>query len=224
MLAVAAAVFAAVVLFAGGALMALHFSARSSDPQEVGSGPLSPAGADLPQPSVSSSPESSAAGDVVAISPSPRVKPSKTTPAPAKKTPSPTASATEFPVKTPTSGDGRCIQLPASGKNGAQVSAADCDGSDAQSWIFTKEGVLMATGTSKCLDIGGNEGADIKFRVQIWDCNLGLAQVWVREPDGTLFNSRSGRCLTILPTADGGPALGIVTCVATPNQRWQLPA
>ncbi|BCJ50717.1 hypothetical protein Asp14428_21920 [Actinoplanes sp. NBRC 14428] len=127
------------------------------------------------------------------------------------------------PIRTVTSFDGRCLQLPANQANGVQISARKCDGSAAQRWRFTREGAIMPAGASRCLDLGSNGGADINYRVQLWDCNFGGAQLWVPQSDGALYNAGSGRCLGILPTGSGGPALGVQACTGTSAQRWKLP-
>jgi hypothetical protein len=136
-----------------------------------------------------------------------------------------TAKATTPPrVTTPTSADGRCIQLPATVVDKAAVSAAPCDGSAAQRWIFTREGAFYHAGADKCLTIGGNQGRDINFRIQIFPCNSGPPQIYVPQPDGTLYNASAKRCFGIYPQSQGGPALGILPCTGGANERWKLPA
>ncbi|MCA2216593.1 ricin-type beta-trefoil lectin domain protein [Wangella sp. NEAU-J3] len=157
-----------------------------------------------------------------------RVKPSKSKPTPTptrtsrKPRPKPTRSP---PVKTVTSNDGRCIHLPKSTVNGAKVEARACDESAGQQWRITRQGVLMWTVSdlTRCLDTGGNGGADINYRIQLWDCNNSGAQLWVPQADGALFNAVADRCLGILPKKKGGPALTIQPCTGKAAQRWKLP-
>jgi hypothetical protein len=165
-----------------------------------------------PSPAVSKHPKTK--------SPSPKPKHTTQSPTP-KATPSPTKTVPA--IKTPTSADGRCIQLPASTINGAKVSAAKCDGSTAQKWIVTQN-VFKNEASGKCLDFGGNGGADINFQIQLWDCNMGAAQIYTHRSDGTLYSPRADRCLTIRPDSDGGPALAVLPCTTGTNARWKLPS
>ncbi|MEV4639696.1 serine/threonine protein kinase [Actinoplanes sp. NPDC049548] len=210
------AVAAAVALVAGGA-----FAVRQLRPAED-----RPAATPAAQATPWTSAPAPATPSVAATTSTPRPSrsPSKKPPPPPSPTRTPRPS-TAPPVTTVTSADGRCIQMPPTDSNGAKVQAARCTGSPAQRWRFTREGALMpaAPTATRCLDIGGNAGVDIDYRIQLWDCNLGVAQLWVPQSDGSLFNARSGRCLSILPDADGGPALGIRTCTGAPAQRWKLP-
>lgn len=212
---VLAAVAAATLLFAGGAAAAIQFIPAA---EEQPAAPPAPVAQASPSPTASVRPTPSR---TPSKRPSRKPSPSKT--APKKPSASPKKS-TPPPVTTVTSADGRCIQMPAADENGAKLSAAKCTGSAAQRWTFTREGVLMPASRSRCLDIGGNAGADIEYRVQLWDCNFGIAQLWVPQTDGALFNARSGRCLSILPKGDGGPALAILPCMGKASQRWRLPA
>ena len=218
LLLVVAAVAAAIVLVAGGAVAALRLS-PAADPR-----PVTPVA--LGSPSVSPSATAASSAPAPAKTP-PSRKPSPTAKAtatsPSRKPASP--SATPPPVTTVTSADGRCIEMPQTDANGAQVKAGKCNGSAGQRWRFTQQGALMpATATAaRCLDIGGNEGSDIGYRIQLWDCSFNGAQRWVPQTDGSLFNAVSGRCLSILPDDDGGPALAILTCTAKASQRWKLP-
>jgi hypothetical protein len=127
-------------------------------------------------------------------------------------------------VTTPTSADGRCIQLPATVVDKAGVSAAPCDGSAGQRWTFTRQGSFYHAGADKCLTIGGNQGRDINFRIQLFPCNSGPPQIYVPQPDGTLYNASANRCFGIYPQSDGGPALGILPCTGGANERWKLPS
>jgi len=197
----------AVALVAGAAFAALPLS-QAQDGQSA-----TPATAASPSAPVASQ---TPAADRTSPKPSVAVTSATTTRKPAPTRP---------PVTTVTSADGRCIQVPPTDVNGFQVQAAACDGSTGQQWRFTKEGALMpaAATATRCLDIGGNAGADIDYRIQFWDCNFGDAQLWVPQSDGALFNAQSGRCLSILPDEDGGPALAIRSCTGTAAQRWKLP-
>jgi hypothetical protein len=222
LLVVAGAVLAALVLFGGGAFAAMRLG--RSDPAGLAADPAGPAGATSPSPSFASpfsaavpfSPSASASA--ASASPPPRASATRGSARPSASRPAaPPAPA----VTTVTSGDNRCIELPADQSNGIKVFAAACDGSAAQRWAFSRDGVIM-NGT-RCLDIGGNAGADIGYRIQLWDCNLGKAQVWLPQPGGTLLNERSGRCLSILGDDQGGPALAIAACTGTAAQQWKLP-
>jgi hypothetical protein len=136
-----------------------------------------------------------------------------------------TAKATTPPrVTTPTSADGRCIQLPATVADKAGVSAAPCDGSAGQRWTFTRAGAFYHAGADKCLTIGGNQGRDINFRIQLFPCNSGPPQIYVPQPDGTLYNASANRCFGIYPKSEGGPTLGILPCTGGANERWKLPS
>jgi len=212
---VLAAVGAATILFAGGAAAAIQFIPTAADQP---ASPATPVAQASPSPSLSVSP-----APKKSPSKRPSRKPASPKPTSKKPSPSPSKSATP-PVTTVTSADGRCIEMPAADENGAKLQAATCDGSAGQRWTFTREGVLMPASRSRCLDIGGNAGADIDYRIQLWDCNFGIAQLWVPQTDGALFNARSGRCLSILPKGDGGPALAILPCTGKASQRWRLPA
>jgi serine/threonine protein kinase len=208
------AVAAATLLFAGGVGAAVKFTATAED------APAAPAAQASPVPSPTPSVRPS-------VRKSPSKRPTSKAPVPVKTTrskasPSPKPS-TLPPVTTVTSLDGRCIQTPAETTNGVKLSAAKCTGAKAQRWTFTREGALMPATATKCLDIGGNAGADIEYRIQLWDCNFGGAQLWVPQTDGALFNAGSGRCLSILPKSEGGPALAILPCTGKAGQRWRLP-
>ena len=213
---VLAAVVAATMLFAGGAAAAIQFNAAGDDlPDPPAAAPVaqaSPSATFSVRPSARPSP-----------SKQPTSKPAPVKPSPSRTSPSPTPSRRP-PVTTVTSADGRCLTMPTPDENGAKVQAAKCNGSAGQRWTFTREGVLMPATRTRCLDIGGNAGTDIEYRVQLWDCNFGVAQLWVPQTDGALFNARSGRCLSILPQGDGGPALAILPCMGKASQRWRLPA
>lgn len=168
-------------------------------------------------------------GSAATPSPSPSKHAKTKSPKPKHTTKSPTPKATPSPtktvaaIKTPTSADGRCIQLPSSTINGAKVSAAKCDGSAGQKWIVTQN-VFKNEASGKCLDFGGNGGADINYQIQLWDCNLGGAQIYTHKSDGTLYSPLNDRCLTIRPDDDGGPALAVLPCTTGANARWKLPA
>ncbi|WP_436535578.1 protein kinase domain-containing protein [Actinoplanes sp. HUAS TT8] len=202
-----------VLLFAGGAFAALRL-VPTGTPVTVAAGSAPPApivpsleASALPLPSPSRT------------SPSPSRKPSPKPSRTPKQSPSAKASTVK-PVTTPTTGDGRCIVMPDSDVNGMKISVAKCTGAANQKWTFTKEGALMNAAGTRCLDLGGNAGADIQYQVQIWDCNFSGAQLWVPQPDDTLFNAGSGRCLGVLPTA----ALSAKVCTSTAVNRWRLPA
>ena len=162
------------------------------------------------------------AGTISPTASSPVIAPS----APQKPSPKrKTAKATAPPrVTTPTSADGRCIQLPATVVDKAGVSAAPCDGSAGQRWTFTRAGAFYHAGADKCLTIGGNQGRDINFRIQLFPCNSGPPQIYVPQPDGTLYNASANRCFGIYPQSEGGPALGILPCTGGANERWKLPS
>lgn len=216
------ALVAAVALVAGGAVAALQLS-----PGNAAQPPATPAAQTSPQaaaaPASPSASPSASAKPTQKPSPSRKPSPRASSPKPERTSATPT---TPPPVKTVTSADGRCLVLPANDVNGAKVSAAKCTGSAGQRWRFTREGAVMSVGAdpARCLDLGGNAGADINFRVQVWDCHFGVAQLWVPQTDGALFNARSGRCLSILAKGGGGPALGIQACTGAARQRWRLPA
>jgi hypothetical protein len=126
-------------------------------------------------------------------------------------------------VTTPTSANRQCIQLPATVADAAYVSAAPCNGSAGQRWVFTPQGSFYNAAANKCLTIGGNEGRDINFRIQLWPCNSNPPQVYVRRSDGTLYNVSAKRCFGIYPNSEGGPALGILPCTGVLSQTWYLP-
>ena len=217
LLLVVAAVAAAVVLVAGGAFAALSLSPAADLI------PVAPAAQGSPW---TSPPATAAPSARTPATTPPSRKPSPTvTAAKPTRTPATPSATTQAPVTTVTSADGRCIQMPQTDVNGAQVKAGKCTGSAGQRWRFTQQGALMpaADTATRCLDIGGNAGADIGYRIQLWDCNLGEAELWVPQTDGSLFNARSGRCLSILPDDDGGPALAILACTGKASQRWKLP-
>jgi hypothetical protein len=218
---VGAAIAVAVLLFAGGALAALRFVPRG---EETGL-PFAPTVSASPSPSAtpSASPTASALPSASVPPPLSSSGPATNGPVLATRTAivSPTAARA---VTTPTTADGRCIVLPDPTANGTRVSAAPCDGSPEQRWSLTDEGVLRSDSAARCLDVGGDGGAELGYRIQLWDCNLGEPQLWVAQSDGTLVNARSGRCLAVLPSGQGGPALSIATCTATADQRWRLPA
>jgi serine/threonine protein kinase len=207
---VAGVAVAALLLFAGSAAATLRLRSHDEGRQFV-----DPVAAPALWPSTPSAAPTPA-----------RVKPSKSKPSPTRTTRKPRPKPTKSPpVKTVTSDDGRCIHLPKSTANGAKVEARACDESAGQQWRFTRQGVLMWTVSdlTRCLDTGGNGGADIKYRIQLWDCNNSPAQLWVPQADGALFNAASDRCLSILPKKKGGPALAIQPCTGKTAQSWKLP-
>jgi serine/threonine protein kinase len=212
----AALVVAGALVFAGGAFAALRL-APSAFPMAA-TAATSPALPPAPSPSYSAPVRPSPSRTAVSPSRSRSPKPSKSP----KQSPSPSPSTVK-PVTTPTTGDGRCIVMPADVTNGVKISVAKCTGAANQKWTFTKEGALMNAAGTKCLDLGANGGADIGNQVQIWDCNFSGAQLWVPQPDSTLFNTGSGRCLGVLPQGSGGPALSAKVCTSTALNRWQLP-
>lgn len=215
------AALVALLVIGGGVFVALR-SSRSGD-----DGPPTAARATA-SPAVASASAS--------VSPSPSAVLSATAP-PSAAAPVPVPSAepatTGPSVTTLTAADGRCVQAPKVGSNGARAEAATCDGSASQRWRFTAQGAFMlassvaANSTSapstRCLDVGANAGADIGYRVQVWDCNGGAAQIWTLRSDGALYLARAGRCLSILPSSQGGPALAISACTGKADQRWAVP-
>jgi hypothetical protein len=194
----------------------------------------SPTGEANGRPAPALSPvESDAAAAVLGAAPSlassPSARPSVAAPPePAAATPSPKVKIVKASappaVTTPTSADGWCIQLPATVVDKAGVSAAPCDGSAGQRWTFTREGAFYHAGADKCLTIGGNQGRDINYRIQLFPCNYGPPQIYVPQPDGTLYNASAKRCFGIYPASEGGPALGILPCNNGANERWKLPS
>jgi hypothetical protein len=213
----AAIALVGVLIFAGGAFAALRLGPAGA-PMSTTAGTATPAPV---------TPSAGSSTLFLPIPPQPSASPSRTrSPKPSKiatRTPSPKTSTVK-PVTTPTTGDGRCIVMPGSDVNGMKISVAKCTGAKNQKWTFTKEGALMNAAGTKCLDLGGNAGADIQYQVQIWDCNFSGAQLWVPQPDHTLFNAGSGRCLGVLPKGSGGPALSAKVCTSTVLNRWQLPS
>ena len=206
-----AAILGSLLLFAGGAVASRQLLPQAEAPAAVvttqSQFPLPYASQPSPaRPTPSPSP------------PSPAPTASKAAPSASRPSARPTETVQPRP-STPTTEDGRCIQLPPEDGMGAKVSAARCTGVTGQRWTFTRQGALQYPGTTRCLDIGGNAGADLADRIQLWECNYGKAQLWVPQPSGALFNARSGKCLGILPT---GP-LSLQTCTDTPSQLWRLP-
>lgn len=192
-----AGIVAALVLFVCGGAVALHtFAAsRSGGRSTTTHISASPAAASASPSTATSLPAQLNAGTVA---PQPR-------------------------VLTVTSEDGRCIQLPQNHANGTRVAAQACDGSASQQWGFTGKGAIVQVATKKCLDIGGHDGSDLGFRIQLWDCNSKASQAWVSTEYNLLYNAASGRCLSILPVSEGGPALGLQPCTQAANELWSIP-
>ncbi|MFC4858008.1 ricin-type beta-trefoil lectin domain protein [Actinophytocola glycyrrhizae] len=135
-----------------------------------------------------------------------------------------TTTATQRPEAGPFTGlAGKCVDIAgANAANGTPVQLHECNGTDAQQWVFAQDGTVRGLG--KCLDVVGGDTSD-GARVQIHDCNGTGAQQWVPTTEGWIINVASNKCLDVPAgnTADG-TQLAIWTCHGDVNQRWNPPA
>jgi eukaryotic-like serine/threonine-protein kinase len=117
----------------------------------------------------------------------------------------------------------KCMDIAgANSDNGTPVQLYECNGTDAQQWVFSPDGTVQSLG--KCLDVRGGD-TDDGAKVQIHDCNGTGAQQWTATSEGRIVNVASDKCLDVpdSETADG-TQLVIWTCHGEDNQLWIPPA
>jgi eukaryotic-like serine/threonine-protein kinase len=118
---------------------------------------------------------------------------------------------------------GKCADIAgANAASGTPVQLHQCNGTDAQQWVFSLDGTVQGLG--KCLEVSGgatNDGAT----VQISDCNGSVAQRWAATSEGWIINVQANKCLDV-PGANtnDGTQLIIWTCHGQVNQVWTPPA
>jgi hypothetical protein len=114
---------------------------------------------------------------------------------------------------------GKCVDVRSSGTaDGTPVQIYDCNGSGAQIWTHTVNGVTVLTALGKCLDVT-NGWAISGNSVQLWNCNTGSNQEWTIGADHTLKSL--GYCLDVPNSNVGnGNQLQIYTCNGTNAQKW----
>jgi hypothetical protein len=73
----------------------------------------------------------------------------------------------------------KCVDLPnANTTNGNRLQLWDCNGTNAQRWLFMSDGTIRSgVNTNKCIDLPGWNTAD-GTPIQIYDCNGGSNQQW----------------------------------------------
>jgi hypothetical protein len=125
----------------------------------------------------------------------------------------------------PLNGSNKCMDVNGSGtSNGTKIQVWDCNGSNAQQFVFTAEGQLRPKHANTfCSDIsGGSAGNDKK--VHLWDCDGGSSEKWVITTDGSFksYNNQS----YCLDAANGSSSNGAQyltkNCSSSNNQRFEL--
>ena len=114
---------------------------------------------------------------------------------------------------------GKCVDVRGSGTaDGTPVQIYDCNGTGAQIWTHTVNGVTVLTALGKCLDVTGANGA-AGTKVQLWTCNTGTNQEWSIHSDHSLQSL--GYCLDDPGSnTTNGTQLQIWSCNSTNAQKW----
>lgn len=117
----------------------------------------------------------------------------------------------------------KCMDIAgANSDNGTSVQLYECNGTDAQQWVFSPDGTVQSLG--KCLDVRGGD-TDDGAKVQIYDCNGTGAQQWTATSEGWIVNVASDKCLDVPGSKIvDGTQLVIWTCHGEDNQLWIPPA
>ena len=102
--------------------------------------------------------------------------------------------------------------------DGTPVQIYTCNGTGAQIWTHTSNGVTVLTALGKCLDVTGGNAAS-GTPVELWNCNTGSNQEWTIGSDHSLKSL--GYCLDDPhSTTTIGTQLWIYTCNGTNAQKW----
>jgi poly(3-hydroxybutyrate) depolymerase len=115
---------------------------------------------------------------------------------------------------------GRCITAP-SQSQGTQVQLQDCVAQSNQTWTYTANKQLQASG-NLCLDANG-AGTSNGTTVIIWPCNGQSNQQWNVNSNGTITGVQSGLCVDAngAGTANGTKII-LWSCNGQANQQWSL--
>jgi len=116
---------------------------------------------------------------------------------------------------------GKCVDVRGSNTaDGTPVQIYDCNGTGAQIWTHTFNGVTVLTALGKCLDVYGNIGYSTE-PVDLYNCNTGANQEWTIGADHTLKSL--GYCLDDPGSNTGnGVQLQIYSCNGTNAQHWNF--
>ncbi|WP_239160848.1 extracellular catalytic domain type 1 short-chain-length polyhydroxyalkanoate depolymerase [Virgisporangium ochraceum] len=116
---------------------------------------------------------------------------------------------------------GRCLDVPGTGANGAQVRLYDCHSGTNQAWTYTANRELRIFGT-KCLDASGRGTAN-GTAVIIWDCSGQTNQQWTVGSTGALTGVQSGLCVDAAAAGTAnGTRIQLWACHGGTNQQWRL--
>jgi hypothetical protein len=114
---------------------------------------------------------------------------------------------------------GKCVDVRGSNTaDGTPVQIYDCNGTGAQIWTHTFNGVTVLTALGKCLDVT-NGWAFSGNPVQLWNCNTGSNQEWTIGSDHSLQSL--GYCLDDPGSnTTNSTQLQIYSCNGTNAQKW----
>ncbi|ADO75988.1 ricin-type beta-trefoil lectin domain protein [Stigmatella aurantiaca] len=114
--------------------------------------------------------------------------------------------------------NGKCIDVPNSNfSDGVQVQMWDCNGTNAQKFIFDGRKLRIA---DKCLDVAGASTAN-GTPIQIANCNTNPAQDFTLSGAGDLVSYLANKCVDIVDhNPNSGAKLIIFECRGTANQKW----
>ena len=117
--------------------------------------------------------------------------------------------------------DGKCLDvLNNSNEDETNVQVYDCNGSDAQKWIYLPSTKEIKNINGKCLDLLYNDNSD-GANIQIYHCtgNNNGAQMWDIDPEtGYIFNSINNNICINIGNADNN--VNIWSCNGSPVQKF----
>ncbi|MFB9543791.1 ricin-type beta-trefoil lectin domain protein, partial [Micromonospora sagamiensis] len=74
---------------------------------------------------------------------------------------------------------GKCLDVSGGGSvDGTKIQLWTCNGSGAQVWAAQSDGSVRNPQSGKCLDVSGNSAVDGQV-VHLWTCHGGANQRWV---------------------------------------------